>query len=240
MIELNEFLQPQNAPVTQASEFKNSMQFDSNTDRNSVTFSKIKNFSFNAGTGGTIQLGGTENGNGFLVVKDASGSTMVTIDNTGVTINSGSLTIYNQYGSAVIDAYGLNSQTGFKNSDSSSLSLNQNFATSTPGVVTGGTLNIISNRSQLVRIDYSCTGYITGTTSGLNGYIALFDGVGEVNTAARVHFGSDQLSLVTGYNFGVYTVGAGTTPIYLKGIVNNTPGTMTLYAFNFGYTLLGN
>ena len=45
--------------------------------------------------GGTLTLGGNQNGNGVLEVKDASGNTVVTINNAGVDINKGEIDIGN-------------------------------------------------------------------------------------------------------------------------------------------------
>lgn len=50
---------------------------------------------FNILEGGTLTLGGTDNGNGTLVLKDANGNTIVTLDNNGITINHGSINIGN-------------------------------------------------------------------------------------------------------------------------------------------------
>lgn len=69
-----------------------------------VTTGKINDFSFNQGSGGTLTLGGTLNGNGLLSIVNGTGGTVIRGDNTGhhyyntsgtelVTINSSGLTI---------------------------------------------------------------------------------------------------------------------------------------------------
>src|SRR3990167_8720772 len=60
-----------------------------------ITSAKIDNFSFNQGTGGTLTLGGTNNGDGVLNVNNSVGSNVVTLNNTGLTITNGSVTIQN-------------------------------------------------------------------------------------------------------------------------------------------------
>lgn len=80
---LNQYLQPLNAPVTQPDLSELGINFDLNTDRNIIGATKLKDFSFNSGIGGTITLGGTANGNGYLQIEDASGNVIVTGDNLG-------------------------------------------------------------------------------------------------------------------------------------------------------------
>ena len=53
----------------------------------------IHDFSFNQGTGGTLTLGGTSNGNGLFSLKNAAGTEIVAMDNTGITVNQGSITV---------------------------------------------------------------------------------------------------------------------------------------------------
>lgn len=80
---LNQYLQPVNTPIDQNKGAVSSYSFDAENERNTVTLSKIKNFSFSAGTGGTLQLGGTANGNGFMIIKNEAGSTIIEADSNG-------------------------------------------------------------------------------------------------------------------------------------------------------------
>lgn len=50
---------------------------------------------FNILQGGTLTLGGTDNGNGTLVLRDANGNAIVELNNDGITINTGSINLGN-------------------------------------------------------------------------------------------------------------------------------------------------
>lgn len=47
--------------------------------------------------GGTLILGGNNNGNGIALIKNASGTTVVTLDNAGINIQAGQLNIGNNF-----------------------------------------------------------------------------------------------------------------------------------------------
>lgn len=79
---LDQNLRPTEGPVGSV-EFKDAYKFDSETDRNIIGNSKIQVFNFGKGYGGTLTLGGTLNGNGQMLLKDASGSTIFTGDSDG-------------------------------------------------------------------------------------------------------------------------------------------------------------
>ena len=259
MPELNAFLQPVNAPITQQGQFRNSMDFDSDTDRNTVTFSKIKNFNFSSGFGGTLTLGGTENGSGELVLKRGDGSIIIIGDRFGIrgfdgngtavsntkfwldaidtSIYDGSVSIYDINGDKSIDVRGVNSLNGFVNTQSNSESLNQEFAGASLVPITGGSLSLTVARSSNILFLYSATGFLSGTTPGLNGYVTLLVGGTELDNGLRIHLNASNLE--TGANHFIFTApSAGTYTAVLNGICN--PGTMTVYGFNFSYVRLGN
>lgn len=52
-----------------------------------ITNTNIADFNFDKGQGGTLTLGGANNGNGVLSIKDAFGVEKVKGDNTGLTVN---------------------------------------------------------------------------------------------------------------------------------------------------------
>lgn len=104
---LNAQLQPISAIPAVNAGYVSGYEFDSLNERSSISGVKLRNFSFNAGTGGTIQLGGTNNQNGLLTVLDASGSTIVTINNSGITVEGGDVTIKNTGGTTILDGSGL-------------------------------------------------------------------------------------------------------------------------------------
>src|SRR4051812_1585387 len=98
---LDKYMRPLNAPATAPNNFVGGMDFNTNYDRNAVTAVNLRNFSFNAGTGGTLVLGGTNNGNGNFILKDASGSTIVTGNNQGITVTGGNISVQDNSGTTI-------------------------------------------------------------------------------------------------------------------------------------------
>lgn len=119
----NPYLQSANSPITAKRGFQAGADFDLQTDRNiittpkvqdgSITDDKIDSLSFNKATGGTLTLGGSGNGNGVMLVKNSVDSTVVTINNAGMAINDGNITIENAGGTTIIDGSGLVSTANF-------------------------------------------------------------------------------------------------------------------------------
>lgn len=142
--DLDKFNRPIDSPVTNNinAPYQGGMDFDSQTDRNIIDNTKLRNFNFNAGTGGTIVLGGVSNGNGVLLVKDSGGTTKVTANNTGIEITDGKLTFVNTAGGTVLDVIGLNSVTSFNSANVSSIVVGTQSSTSYVAV-TGGTLTTL-------------------------------------------------------------------------------------------------
>jgi len=89
--------------LTNDSGFQNSTQVTTITNNTisttNVTAQNLKvkaanvegTFTANKIVGGTLTLGGSNNGNGVLTVKDASGNTIGSWDNSGLTLNKGSI-----------------------------------------------------------------------------------------------------------------------------------------------------
>ena len=163
-------------------------EFDSTNDRGAVSAYHIRDFSFNSGQGGTLTLGGTSNVSGYFQIKNESGSVIVTGDNTGLTVNSGSITVKDTGGTTVIDYLGLNSGNNFY-SDSAT---GGSFDTSSTSMVnvTGGTLSslVLSRATKCFvyvaingsndKVDESCaaTVYDTYSSGTLTNFVANFNG----------------------------------------------------------------
>lgn len=105
-IGLNQFLVPTTNQVSLGGTL-NSYDANSAFDAGIISAYNIKNFSFNAGTGGTLTLGGADNANGYLRIVDSGGTQRVLLNNEGVYIYNGSITIENGLGSKIIDGDGL-------------------------------------------------------------------------------------------------------------------------------------
>lgn len=81
--------------------------YNSNFDQNTISGYNIRNFSFSAGTGGTLALGGSLNSNGYLSVRNDSGTEIVKIDTDGISVKDGGGTEH-----VKIDETGLNVYNG--------------------------------------------------------------------------------------------------------------------------------
>ena len=105
---LDNNLQPVNSPVAGYSgKDVTGYDFSSNFERNTVTAMNIRDFSFSNGQGGTLALGGSGNGNGVMEVYDTGGTEHVRLDNTGLTVSDGSITLKNAGGTSFVDSKGL-------------------------------------------------------------------------------------------------------------------------------------
>jgi len=96
------------SPVIDHQDITTGFGFDAQNERGVIPAAKIKNFSFNQGQGGTLTLGGPNDGNGVLFIKNSTGGTIVKIDSNSMVIN-------NISGLNVVDSIGLNSITTFPN-----------------------------------------------------------------------------------------------------------------------------
>ena len=75
-----------------------------------ITVANLQALSANMGT---VNVGGSGNGNGILNVKDTAGNNKVVLNSDGIAINSGKITIKNEDEVAIIDALGLRGSNVF-------------------------------------------------------------------------------------------------------------------------------
>lgn len=78
-----------------------------------ITNAKIANLTWDKAQGGTATLGGLDNGDGILNVKNSAGEDIVILDKDGIAIKNGKLTIENENSSIFIDEKGLVSSVVF-------------------------------------------------------------------------------------------------------------------------------
>lgn len=123
----------------------------------------IGTLSFNEISGGTANLGGTTNGNGVLSVKNQSGSEVVKLDNTGIVVTNGSITIQDVNGSNVIDSTGLVSTTNFQFSGTSNLTT-RSTTSDTYGTVSDTSLSIVLTRTANVLLTAIVQARVTAGT----------------------------------------------------------------------------
>lgn len=186
-VDLDAYLMAQNAPVT-TTRSEGGFDFDTNSDRGeirsvhiknlavdnakianaSITSAKIADFSFNQGSGGTITLGGTSNGNGLMQVLNAAGGTVVTVNNQGISVTGGSITVVNSAGSTILDPTGLVSVANFPNDVYEGSSQLTSSGTGWLDVA-GGSFTISLARTTNVLISFSCVMSYAGTNNLLHG-----------------------------------------------------------------------
>ena len=256
MDDLNEYLQPKNSPIAQNMGAVSAYDFAFQNERNAVDLTKIKNFSFSSGTGGTLALGGVGNGNGQLVIRDSSGSQIGILNNEGLTITGGNIEVYNSSGSLTFDASGLVSTANFISSAvTKAASFNQSFTSSTPAGLTDGTLSFDLSRQTNILfladiVSFSSNGDAGTVSYSGNGVVRLnIDGVEQtriVETGGNDYsnkdaFGGGQNTLESASAHFLTNLAAGTHTYTLTGArdVNFGNPTFTVYKYKMTYIKLG-
>lgn len=237
--------------------YNDAITFDTATDlpTNYIGSANIRNFSFSQGQGGTLALGGTSNGDGVMVVNNASGTAVVTLNNAGITVNNGSLSIYNSSGSLTFDSSGLVSFSNFRSEViNDNNSVNTIVGTAHTPLTNGTSQSFVLSRSTNVYMyayiisadnhyfdsySYVAGGYLY-ITDGTSDYISMpadggkcepyFDGSGAA-TAVGVGYISNHYSHIATLPAGTYTLVAKASEDY--------GGTMYITGLNYGYLILG-
>jgi hypothetical protein len=245
---LNSLLQPLESPVTTT---RGTMGYlwDTTADRGmihsmqiqnaSIGTAKIQAFNFNQGTGGTLTLGGTTNGNGVLQINNSSGSALITADNSGLTIKANN-------GTTIIDNIGIISQSNFKSD--TKIDTNTHKTTSTSYVdVTGGTLvPLVITRPTKVLMYLDVNGYNDNNPNDISHFCVfnLTDGttdhisqaiIGQylIQGGTAIGFTSQEQVQIVITNFN-----AGTYNLKVQQMAYNG-GTCTLNYLRIGYVVLG-
>lgn len=264
MTELNDNKLPVDSPIAQNGGAVSAYDFDSNTDRNSVSFAKIKNFSFNAGTGGTLTLGGFGNGSGQLIIKNDSGNVLIVadsagfsgytgtsssiagtlgvninyqLDESGLSIYNGSINIYNNEGTTILDEFGLNSQNNFPFSASSSGGANQTINTYSGSYtdIVGGSLTFVLRRETTLTFNYGASVFPRAGTADTGDGRIYFDIDGTIS-GPEINFTTNYFSAFEYYTYSYFhlqTLSAGTHTIKIKGDVQSPSGTPVYVVYNY-------
>ncbi len=253
---LNALLQPTDAPVTSERGTVGYL-WDTTSDRGMVRNMQIQDFTFDKGQGGTLTLGGTANGNGYFQINNSLGSAMIVANNTGITVNDGSIRINNTSGSSTVDGTGVVSVNNFGNAViSQAAGFNQNITGTTDVPFTSGTLNVIVSRNTnvLFLADYN-TYWSTGTAYGMshNAIVKIkVDNVQQGGGIDQMRFASPvgggtvtatfNIDLTNHSVHTVQTLTAGTHPFVLTGAIGSLSGslgTLTIYQYRMTYIQLG-
>ena len=191
------------------------VDFDIHNDNAIISQKKISNFSFSQGRGGTLTLGGTSNGDGYLDIKNSAGSSIVTADNTGLTINNGSIVINNTAGSAVVDGQGIVSTQNFEFGQASG-TVEFNTTSLTYVDVSNMSLSIPLTRQSNILFGCSATGRRNSTTDSATAFMRMavdgtiqLGGVGDISgvlTTDGRHNTSCSLNYIGSLAAGTYTL----------------------------------
>jgi hypothetical protein len=260
MDNLNEFLNSKDCLNTRP-DSQNSFQFDVNTDRSSVGNVQLRNASisnakmgtavigtaqigtmtFNEINGGTAILGGTSNGDGVLSVKNQAGSEVVKLDNTGMTVTNGSITIQNSSGSNVIDSRGLVSTNNFLFGNAQAGTSTTQSTTSTSFIdVNGGSLSVVLGRSANVLINYG--GNFQRQGLGGDSSMVMRMTLNGTETGPQVihyvYFGNiDDIGAMSHSSSWIAQLPIGTNTLKLQ--IRTDGGTCVLSGYSLNYLVLG-
>lgn len=255
MSNLNSFLQPVDSPIVMnQSQYESGYDWNASNERGAITAAYIRSLSFNSAQGGTATLGGSGNGNGFLIVKDASGSTIVTINNAGIYVTGGNIQVYNASNQLTFDASGLVSSPNFINSNTSqSGGYGQIVTSSSYTDLTGSSMSVVLARATYVlvladfRFKINSAGG-TGNVSGEGFFNISIGGTPETNTEAAIASeydatNKDHYGAFIHTSASVHTIKqfpAGTTAITAVAKLTNTANAqIEMYNYKLSYVLLG-
>jgi hypothetical protein len=231
--------------------------FDFQTDRGAIRTSKIRDFNFSTGAGGTIVLGGTANGSGELLIKDEAGNIIVQGDSAGLAIYDGNLVVQNADATTIIDTDGIISTANFRHNQVLSNTTNTTTSTSYAAVPGSSLTPFTLDRESVILVTLSGFGFITTfyqdqtyalwvqLVSNIDGSLVQFPIFGQwVTTDVEVDFVNEEthLFLAVGKEIttisGFTTLSAGTHTLSLNFKIVGS-GTGTLEGFLHNYTILG-
>jgi hypothetical protein len=246
---LNELLQSKDSLAAGTRSFVDAITFDTRTDlpTNYIGSANIRNFNFSQGQGGTLSLGGTLNGDGLLVVNNNAGSPVVTLNNTGIAVNNGSITIQNSSGSTSFDNLGVVSLQNFTQTSSTySGTTVENTGGTAEFDLPDGSATFVLTRSACVLIQYSLSHSLyqaVGTADTSYIILSVKNGTAAF-AAADFTINSFDPSIQTyrsQSSFWVGNVTAGTKTIKLSNRLFGVSGTPTalMAAYTLSYTILG-
>jgi hypothetical protein len=217
-----------------------------------IADAKIASIKWNKAQGGTATLGGEDNVNGVLTVKDAAGVEKVVIDKDGVVINDGVLSIKNDSGVTILDSLGLVGNVNFPSGNASG-NTEIPFTTGSLTTVTGSTINFNTPRDNckvLVTLSVQSASAQVNTSLNMSGrvvYFAKLDStllVPEILYDAFLTVSSNVRENVTRKSYStaimvtVPTAGAHTLLAQYQQ-ATNTNMQSSLYKWDLSYVLLG-
>jgi hypothetical protein len=213
---------------------------ESSTQTGAISSANLRSVSWGKASGGTATLGGLGNGDGLVQVNNSAGTPIVTIDKSGITIASGSLSVLDSSGTTIMDSGGVTSAS-FLNTINNEAGVSQNFTTS--GTINSGTMSLVLARATNVLCLLSFDGYMVESAG--NSFSSLFVSVrdlthGTVGIASVVlNGGNDQNRTYMCYDIGSFP--SGTTNLNLYTTIGSVSGTPSFHigGFKWAMTTLG-
>lgn len=212
----------------------------------------IENFTFDKAVGGTLTLGGVDNGDGQLNIKDSNGNTIIYGDNTGIRVTQGAST-------TIIDGRGIVSTANFQNAEVTISSTNSITSTSFTDYPGASLTPLVLERSRRILFYLSVYGRNMDFPSGsgraievqiYDTFLASSIGVnvfvhGEWTTDVDWDTGTGLINSTTVYagaesqtNINAITATAGTHTYKARWKVTGA-STGEVYQLRIGYVLLG-
>lgn len=169
---------------------------------NAVRDRNLGNISFNKAQGGTLVLGGTNNTNGSLSVKDSTNTEKIILDKDGLVIHGGKITIYNDSDVTTLDSKGIVSTANFASGNTVSTST-RTLQSKTLADLASTTLTFSLTRTSRVLLSATiiCNMYNLGSTDSIIG-AAVYMNVDGANESNFMHTISGPIA----YNGGFETI----------------------------------
>jgi len=175
---------------------------------------------------GEIYLGGANNGDGLLVVRDALDNDIVILDKDGITINNGKIELNTSGSTTIIDSLGLISGSNFPFAQITSSDTGDNNDTTNYADVTDMTVDVtVARTQQILVMARFAGGEIEGTLTTVPYAQAVFRLVAgstqlgnTVSISSIIHDSGTSVSYALGEASinQIVTLPAGTTTIKLQ------------------------
>lgn len=201
---------------------------------------------------GTLTLGGSGGGNGALSIrngtgvevvladstgvhiKNTAGTELVTLNATGLTINQGSVVVYDSGGTTIMDSYGVVSTTQFGNYSNLFLPDHPDITSATYVDIGSATMSVVATRAANILCFMSGQG--VESAAGFSGSIQMLLGT-QVFTPPMIF----RNTFIQNFILSPGTIANGTTTFKLQGASGN--GTVNLQFgggnLAMGYMVLG-
>lgn len=213
-------------------------------DDNSVTNAKIKSITFDKAQGGQLTLGGTNNVSGTFRLNNGSGTKVVTMDNTGIQVFNGQISIQNDSSGISLDSKGIVSNSNnFLTTLTTRAALNQVFSTTSYVDVTFSTATFSSiTRTCTVLFLMETNAHLTESAGNTADAQISLNVDGSTSNTCNVNLFSNNDYTTTRMSYAILSLAGGSHTVKMQGklitIYAGAP-TMTLVDYSWSYLVLG-